>query len=73
VVHEQTGLLTRRDPAQFAAAILTFLENEELAKRYGEQARAYVLEKWSWKKAVQQLEEHLLQVANRKAWEMDDE
>jgi len=64
VVHEQTGLLTDRDLGQFAVAIRTLCENEELAKRYGEQAREYVLEKWSWEKAVQQLEEHLVQVAN---------
>jgi glycosyltransferase involved in cell wall biosynthesis len=65
VIHEQAGLLTERDPGQFAAAIQTLLGNEELAQRYGEQAREYVLEKWSWEKAVQQLEEHLLQVANQ--------
>jgi glycosyltransferase involved in cell wall biosynthesis len=73
VVHEQTGLLTNRDPGQFAAAIRTMCENEELAKRYGEQGREYVLEKWSWEKAMQRLEEHLLQVANRRAWRVDYE
>jgi glycosyltransferase involved in cell wall biosynthesis len=67
VVHGQTGLLIDRDPGQCAAAIQTLFENAELAKRYGEQAREYVLEKWPWEKAIQQLEEHLVQVANHKA------
>jgi glycosyltransferase involved in cell wall biosynthesis len=73
VVHGQTGLLTDRDPGQCAAAIRTLFENEDLAKGYGEQAREYVLEKWSWEKAIQRLEEHLVEVANHKARKVDDE
>jgi glycosyltransferase involved in cell wall biosynthesis len=64
VVDGQTGLLLDRDPEQFAAAVRTLLENEELAKRYGRQARAYTLEKWPWDKRIRQLEEHLVQVAH---------
>jgi len=65
VLHGQTGLLTDRDADQFAIAARTLLENEVLAKQYGEQARKYVLEHWSWDVTVQQLEQHLLQVADR--------
>jgi glycosyltransferase involved in cell wall biosynthesis len=66
VVHGQTGLLTERNPEQFADAIRTLLENEELVKRYGKQAREHVLEQWPWDKAVQRLEKHLVQAANHR-------
>jgi glycosyltransferase involved in cell wall biosynthesis len=73
ILHGQTGLLTNRHAEQFAAAIRTLLENEELAGRYGEQARQYVLEHWSWGEAVQRLERHLAQVANHNLEEIEYE
>jgi glycosyltransferase involved in cell wall biosynthesis len=73
VVHEQTGLLTNRDPGQFAAAVRTLLENEALVRLYGEQARKCALEKWSWDAAIRRLEQHLAQVASHEVLKGDNE
>lgn len=56
VVHERTGLLTDRDPHQFAAAIRSLLENEARREAYGRDARAYVEDKWSWDQSIRKLE-----------------
>jgi len=58
VRHGETGLLTGRDAAQFAAAITRLLEDDELRERYGRQGRAYVAEEWSWERSVRELENH---------------
>lgn len=59
ILHEQTGLLVERDPAQFAAAIQYLLNKSDLAREYGKNARNHVLEHWTWDQAVVRLEKHL--------------
>lgn len=66
VVHQRTGLLTDRDPAQFAAAVQELLDDPVRRQKYGQQARAYVLENWTWANSTDRLEHHLLQVAGLK-------
>lgn len=63
VLDRQTGILVDRDPEEFGQAVRTLLEDEELAGRYGAQGREHVVEKWTWERAVQKLEKHLLSVA----------
>ncbi len=62
VVHEQTGLLVERDATKFGKAIQHLLDDPVLAKKYGENGRRQVMEKWSWEKSVAELEKHMQQV-----------
>lgn len=62
VVDGVTGLLTERDPAEFAAAVEALLRDPERRQRMGQQGRAHVLEHWTWERSVQGLESHLLSV-----------
>lgn len=64
VIHEQTGLLTPRDPAAFAAALMRLLADPGLAHTYGRQGRAHVEHNWSWAQAAVRLEEILYAVSN---------
>jgi glycosyltransferase involved in cell wall biosynthesis len=65
VVHGVTGLLANRDPKRFASAIMSLLEDRQLAERLGHQARNYVMETWDWDRAIDNLETHLQEVANQ--------
>jgi glycosyltransferase involved in cell wall biosynthesis len=56
VIDGKTGILTGRDKIKFSRAIQLLLENEDLATEYGKNGREYVLEKWSWEKAIENLE-----------------
>ena len=67
VADGRTGFLVDRDPALFAAAVQTLLEDRALAAQLGRQAREYVTEKWTWERAVQEIEAHLFDVLDRKA------
>jgi glycosyltransferase involved in cell wall biosynthesis len=60
VLHEQTGLTVERDPIMFAEAIQTLLANPEMASRYGRNGREHVVKNWTWDRAVETLEMHLL-------------
>lgn len=60
IVHEHTGLLVERDPAQFAAAVQHLLSNPTLALQYGHNSREYILRNWTWSSSVTQLESHFL-------------
>jgi glycosyltransferase involved in cell wall biosynthesis len=60
--HEQTGLLIERDAKKFGAAIQALLNNPERLAIYGQNARTYVLEQWSWERSTKVLEEHLHEV-----------
>ncbi len=60
VVHEETGLLTERDPQQIAAAIERLLDDANLAERYGRSGRAHVVRHWTWEQAAATLERHLI-------------
>jgi glycosyltransferase involved in cell wall biosynthesis len=63
VRHGETGLLTKRDPQQFANAITELLVNTVLLDRLGKQGPVYVRDKWSWDDSVARLEAHLSDVA----------
>jgi len=66
VVDGWTGFLVDRDPALFANAVQTLLEDRALAARLGCQAREYVTEKWTWDHTVQDVEAHLFDILDRK-------
>lgn len=63
VVHERTGLLTERDPAEFARAVDTLLSAPTVARMFGAQGRAHVLAHWTWDQSVRALETNLVEVA----------
>lgn len=60
VLHEQTGLLTERDPAAFAEALMRLYEDPDLAAAYGRNGRAHVVNRWTWERATAALEGHLM-------------
>jgi glycosyltransferase involved in cell wall biosynthesis len=63
VIHEHTGLTADRDTAQFAEAIQSLLSQPELARQYGQNGREQVMQNWTWDRAVETLESHLLACA----------
>jgi len=63
VLHNETGILTDRDPQQFAEAVQSLLNDEDRCRQYGLRGRAYVEERWSWEQSVQRLGRYLQQVA----------
>lgn len=65
IVHEQTGLLVERNPAQFAAAIQRLWSNPELALKFGRAGRAHVLDHWTWDQSVASLDKHLIDCSHR--------
>lgn len=66
IIHEKTGLLLERDQQKFAEGIKYLLENEDVAKKYGEQGRKYVAGNWSWKKSAEEMEKHFYDVIRNK-------
>ena len=59
VRHEQTGLLTERDPAQFAGAIARLLDDPATAQALGHNGLEDVRTNWTWERAVDTLERHM--------------
>jgi glycosyltransferase involved in cell wall biosynthesis len=59
VLHQRTGLLVDRDPAQFAQAVQSLISNPRRAQEYGKNGREHVVKNWSWDKSVERLERHL--------------
>ena len=53
-----TGTLVERDIPSLAKIIQEYNENQELVFRLGRQARDFTLEKWTWDKSVNRLEEY---------------
>jgi glycosyltransferase involved in cell wall biosynthesis len=66
VVDGLTGHLVDRDPAKFAEAVLSLLEDPRVRAQYGQQSREYVSDKWSWDKSVARIEQHLCSTAGQK-------
>ena len=60
-----TGVLTRRDPEEFAAALMRFVEDTALSTEMGHAGRECVLAKWTWDKSIRQLEGALAEAARR--------
>jgi len=54
-----TGLLVNRDPHEFAAAVERLLTDSAFAERLGQQGRADVDKRWTWERAVCQIERYL--------------
>ncbi len=63
-VHDgEGGILVPREPGQFASAIDHLMMDPTRLERFQNQARAYVLDHWSWDKSVGLLEKHFEEVA----------
>jgi len=58
------GLVTSDSPDNIAAAMLKFFDDQSLSGRMGKPARQAVLDKWSQKKSVDELEAMLLGAAS---------
>lgn len=52
-------LISGNDPIAMGEAISRLLKDKELVDKMGKHARSYVLEKWNWDKAIEQLEKYL--------------
>jgi glycosyltransferase involved in cell wall biosynthesis len=63
VRHGETGLLTERDPRQFAEAIISLLNDPERRTQCGCQGRIFVEKQWQWEQSVRDLDRHLTEVA----------
>jgi glycosyltransferase involved in cell wall biosynthesis len=64
ILHEQTGLLTERDPREFAAAIAQLLNDADQCERWGVTGRQCVTEHWTWAQACCDLEDQLQSAAS---------
>ena len=60
VVNDVTGVLVKRHAESFGKAVQRLLEDRNLTAQYGKNGRKHVLEKWSWEKSVEQLENYML-------------
>ncbi len=58
-----TGWLVERDAHAFAERLGALLHDDVLRARFGEQAVDYVREKWTWSRAVDQLQATLAETA----------
>ena len=67
VRHNETGLLTQRDPRQFAQAIADLLDDPARRAQFGARGREYVENQWQWKRSVNQIEQFLSQTAKQAA------
>lgn len=67
VVDGVTGILTDRDPEQFAEAIQYLLSRPDLRQQYGRAGRQHVLDKWTWEASTRRIETALEQAANMKS------
>lgn len=57
------GLLTERDENDYGDALYSLLTNPDLAREFGQKGRKQVMEKWTWRAAVNRLEKYFLSVA----------
>src|SRR6266567_5588350 len=55
-------LVPERRPELIGRALIRFLDEPALARTVGERARAYVVEKWTWERAVECVERSLIEV-----------
>lgn len=60
-----TGFLTRRDPVEFAGALMHIVDDRDMACRMGKTGRECVLQHWTWDRSMRQLEQVLEEVARR--------
>jgi len=62
---DRIGLLAREDPEDFAEQILCLLDNPDLARELGENARRTAVEKYDWRVLIQRLERFYFDVLER--------
>ena len=67
VTDSVTGLLTGRDPQEFASAVERLLRESDLRQQLGREGRRQVLEKWSWDGTARQVEFSLENLSRRPA------
>jgi glycosyltransferase involved in cell wall biosynthesis len=65
ILDGETGFLTERDPAKFAAAVMKLLEDPVLAEKFGQNGRDYVLQEWTWEKSVCTVEKFFMEGHNQ--------
>lgn len=61
VVNGRTGILVRRDPTEFAEAVLSVLTRPSLATELGRQGREHVLSTWTWDQSTARIERALFE------------
>jgi glycosyltransferase involved in cell wall biosynthesis len=59
ILHGETGYLVDRDEASFASEVQRLLSDPALATRLGQNGREYVMKRWNWDQAVDDLEHQL--------------
>ena len=65
VEHEKSGLLVKAmDSSAIADSVLRLLNNEELRRKLGQNARELVITRFSWAKVLPKLEEVYLEAIN---------
>jgi glycosyltransferase involved in cell wall biosynthesis len=67
VRHDSTGVLTRRDPAEFAAAVEGLLADPARGARLAKQGRAEVATTWTWERTMLSVEAALSEAAQQRA------
>jgi glycosyltransferase involved in cell wall biosynthesis len=67
VVDGVNGRLLPRNPHQFADAIQSLLDEPQLGQQMAENGREYVVQNWSWKKSVVEMEAFLMKAAGNAA------
>ena len=60
IIHNETGLLTERDPYTFGKAIQLLLNDTQLMSEMSQNGRRSVEEKWLWRHSFKTLEKNIL-------------
>ena len=58
------GLLVDRDPARSSEAVLKLITEPDYMEHLGQQARKNILDRWTWEKSIDRLQELLVSTAN---------
>jgi len=65
VQHGENGLLTERDPHEFGQAIVTLMQDKSMWSRMSLLGRERVLERWTWEKSFEMLDENMRLAAGK--------
>ena len=65
VIDKETGLLTRRNEAEFAAAIEYLLDHPGIGENMGRAGRQWVMDNFTWEQCAANLESNLLNLIER--------